>query len=127
MKAAAEEQEKKTRLLLDGSKDAVIVLNERGLIESFNPSAESLFVRPTEDVLGRHASLILPEKVMRPFSARMEMLVGDNADNHGSLPSINNTELLICRTGNASKEMKKITPFNRWKGNSDFTFCFRNC
>ncbi|KAH3762277.1 PAS domain S-box protein [Pelomyxa schiedti] len=101
VKAAAEEQEKKTRLLLDGSKDAVIVLNERGTIESFNPSAESLFGRATEDVLGHHASLILPDKVMRPFSVRMEMLMdpGQTVDpTNGSLPSINNTELIISHT-----------------------------
>ncbi|KAH3755903.1 PAS domain S-box protein [Pelomyxa schiedti] len=109
LKHSVEEKEKKTRLL-DGSKDAVIVLNERGTIESFNPSAESLFECTSKEVLGRHASIILPDTVIHPFSVRMEMLMNNTlkqqknkAEGNDEPPALDGMELII-----SNKEEKEV-------------------
>ncbi len=49
------------RALLDAAVDAVIVIDARGLIETFNRAAEKLFGFAASEVLGQNVSLLMPE------------------------------------------------------------------
>jgi two-component system sensor kinase FixL len=49
------------RALLDAAVDAVIVIDARGLIETFNRAAETLFGFTASEVLGQNVSLLMPE------------------------------------------------------------------
>lgn len=49
------------RAVLDAAVDAVIVIDSRGLIESFNRSAERLFGYTAAETVGRNVSMLMPE------------------------------------------------------------------
>jgi len=49
------------KALLDAAVDAIIVIDHRGRIETFNSAAEVIFGFSAEDVLGKNVSLLMPE------------------------------------------------------------------
>jgi two-component system, LuxR family, sensor kinase FixL len=57
VESAAEE----LRALLDAAVDAIIVIDDRGHIETFNRAAEQMFGFTAAEVLGRNVSLLMPE------------------------------------------------------------------
>lgn len=54
------EREAHLRSILDTIPDAMIVIDEAGLIRSFSPAAERLFGWSAEEVAGRNVSLLMP-------------------------------------------------------------------
>ena len=57
----ANERERYVRLLIANVVDAIIIINQRGLIETFNHAAERTFGYSEEEVLGRNLSMLMPE------------------------------------------------------------------
>ncbi len=49
------------KALLDAAVDAIIVIDHRGRIETFNSAAEVIFGFSAQDVLGKNVSLLMPE------------------------------------------------------------------
>lgn len=43
--------------------DAIAVVNERGIVQSFNPSAERIFGYSSEEMIGQNVSILMPEKI----------------------------------------------------------------
>ncbi len=48
------------RSIIDSAVDAIVVIDARGRIESFNPGAQRLFGYAESDVLGRNVSMLMP-------------------------------------------------------------------
>ena len=55
-------RERETRItaILETAVDGIVTINERGNIETFNPSAEKIFGYAAKDVLGKNVSLLMP-------------------------------------------------------------------
>jgi two-component system, LuxR family, sensor kinase FixL len=58
--ALLREREERLRSILDTIPDAIIVIDERGMIESLSPAAERLFGYPARDAVGQNVSLLMP-------------------------------------------------------------------
>ncbi len=55
------DNERRMRAILDGAVDAVITIDERGLIESANPSTERLFGYRASGLIGKNVKMLMPE------------------------------------------------------------------
>jgi PAS domain S-box-containing protein len=62
---ALRESEAKARAILDTAVDAVITIDSRGIIETFNKAAERLFRCTPEDVLGKNVNRLMPDAQAR--------------------------------------------------------------
>src|SRR5262249_21909956 len=57
---ALQEREARLRSILETAPDAVIVIDERGIMESFSPAAERLFGLTAAEAIGRNVSILMP-------------------------------------------------------------------
>jgi PAS domain S-box-containing protein len=57
---ALRESEAKARAILDTAVDAIITIDARGIIESFNRAAERLFRCTPADIIGRSVNVLMP-------------------------------------------------------------------
>ncbi len=59
-KDALEEREARLRSILETAQDSIIVIDERGIMESYSPSAERLFGYRADEALGQNVSILMP-------------------------------------------------------------------
>ena len=57
---ALRKSEERLRSIVESAVDAIIVIDDRGLIQAFNPSAERLFGYTLGEVLGRNVNMLMP-------------------------------------------------------------------
>lgn len=67
----ANERERYVRLLIANVADAIIIINQRGLIETFNHAAERTFGYKEEDMLGRNLSILMPEPYLNAHDGHL--------------------------------------------------------
>ena len=58
--AALQAVEARLRLILETVPDAIVIIDERGLIESLSTTAEKLFGYSANEVVGKNVSLFMP-------------------------------------------------------------------
>jgi PAS domain S-box-containing protein len=56
----AAEREALLRAIIETAPDALITIDERGLIQIVNPAAERLFQYPAKELLGKNVSILMP-------------------------------------------------------------------
>jgi two-component system, LuxR family, sensor kinase FixL len=54
------ESEQRLRAIVDGAVDAIVTIDDRGIIESVNPSTERLFGYARHELVGRNVSMLMP-------------------------------------------------------------------
>ncbi|MDH4185935.1 MAG: PAS domain S-box protein [Nitrospira sp.] len=59
--AAQQEQELRLRAVVNHAVDGIITINEQGIIESFNPSAERLFGYTASEITGHNIKRLMPD------------------------------------------------------------------
>ncbi len=57
----AQERESRIRAVVDNVGDAIITIDEEGIIESFSPAAEKIFGYFTPEVVGQNIKILMPE------------------------------------------------------------------
>ena len=57
----ADARDKRIRAVFENSADGMVVINRKGIIESFNPSAEKLFAYSQKEVMGKNVKMLMPE------------------------------------------------------------------
>ena len=58
---ALREAEERMRSVVNHVIDGIITIDERGMVESFNPAAEKIFGYPAVEVVGRNVKMLMPE------------------------------------------------------------------
>jgi len=58
---ALREAEERMRSVVNHVIDGIITIDERGMVESFNPAAEKIFGYPAVEVVGRSINMLMPE------------------------------------------------------------------
>lgn len=53
--------EQMSRIIVEAAVDAVITINDQGIISLFNPAAETLFGYTSEEVIGHNIKILMPE------------------------------------------------------------------
>ena len=57
---ALRKSEERVRSIVESAVDAIIVIDDRGSIQAFNPSAERLFGYTSSEVIGRNVNMLMP-------------------------------------------------------------------
>jgi len=60
------------KAIVDTVVDGIITINEKGIIESFNPAAEDIFGYEASEVIGNNVSMLMPEPYSREHDSYLE-------------------------------------------------------
>lgn len=63
--------EEKVRAIVDNIVDGIITINDRGTVETFNPSAEKIFLYQASEVIGNNVKMLMPE----PYQSRHDSFI----------------------------------------------------
>ena len=58
--AVLQDSEARTHAILHTAVDGIITIDDRGIVESFNPAAERLFEYAADEVIGQNISMLMP-------------------------------------------------------------------
>jgi len=59
--SAVRESEARLKAVVDTAVDGIITVDDKGIVQSFNPASERLFGYSSQAVIGRNTSLLMPE------------------------------------------------------------------
>src|SRR5215510_460119 len=69
---ALQEREARLRSILETAQDAIIVIDERGIMESYSPAAERLFGYSADEALGRNVNMLMPSPYRERHDSYLE-------------------------------------------------------
>ena len=76
------ESEANIRMILEHALDAIIVINEKGAIEEWNPQAEAIFGWPKSEVIGRSlADIIIPPQYRQAHQRGIDQFLSTGKGN----------------------------------------------
>lgn len=67
------ERERRLSAVLDNTVDAIITIDERGVVDGFNNAAEKIFGYKAEEVIGKNVNILMPE----PFRAHHDQFIAN--------------------------------------------------
>jgi PAS domain S-box-containing protein len=81
---ALRESEERFRTIVDASKDAMVAIDYEGRITIFNPAAEGMFGRKTQDMVGQPLDLLMPEEYRQQHRKYVKGFF-DTGEPHGAI------------------------------------------
>jgi PAS domain S-box-containing protein len=70
--AKLESSERRVKSILNNAADGIIVIDEAGIVQVFNPSAESMFGYSAHEVVGSNIRMLMPEHLARDHDAHLK-------------------------------------------------------
>lgn len=71
MRALAE-REAQLRLIFDSAPDAMLVIDERGIVRTYSAAAQNMFGWKADEVVGRNVSMLMPDPYRRAHDSYIE-------------------------------------------------------
>ncbi|MCP4411132.1 MAG: response regulator [Gammaproteobacteria bacterium] len=69
--------------ILDNAVEGIISINDRGVIQTYNQSAENIFGFPVDDILGKNITKLVPEKTSTNIDHEIEQsFIADNLESN---------------------------------------------
>lgn len=68
--------ETRTRTILDSVLDGIITISERGIVETFSPSAEKIFGYAAQEVIGENVNMLMPEPYHSAHDSYLRNYIG---------------------------------------------------
>lgn len=81
-------RERRYRSLVETARDAIVTVDDRGVIATWNAAAEALFGHPARDVVGRPITAIMPERFHGAHRAAMDRARAAGALMHPEWPQV---------------------------------------
>ncbi len=81
-KSSTREADTRVRAIMDNVAEGVITIDEKGLIESFNLSAEHLYGYTASEVLGKNINILMPEPYHSEHNKYLECYQVSNERHH---------------------------------------------
>ncbi len=75
----AKVNENKVNAIINTVPDAVITINSKGIVETFNPGAENMFLYKAIEVVGKNVSLLMPEPHKTAHNSYLENFYAGNS------------------------------------------------
>jgi|GEM_PF-3440477 len=73
------DKEARLRSIIDNAVDGIVVIDQRGLVRTFSPAAETIFGYRADELLGRSVNLLMPEPVAADHDAHMARYMAGDA------------------------------------------------
>jgi len=67
-----ESSERRVKSILNNAADGIIVIDDTGIVQVFNPSAESMFGYSAHEVVGNNIRMLMPEYLARDHDAHLK-------------------------------------------------------
>lgn len=117
------EGEKQIRDILNNIVDATLTINEQGIIESFNPSAESTFGYSSAEILGQNIACLMSETDQERLDSYINLhLEPDHSKVVGQGPC----ELLLLRKDGGTFPGELVIGLIRYRTSCTFICTFRD-
>lgn len=75
VESALRDSEARLRAIVGTAVDAIVTIDERGLIDTINPATERMFGYSRDEVVGRNVSMLMPEPYRAEHDAYLERYV----------------------------------------------------
>jgi len=89
----SEAAEKRIRSIVSNLADALIIIDEKGVVEEFSPSAEKMFGYESKEVIGKNIKMLMPS----PYKDSHDRYLSDYLKTGEAHVIGNNREIMACR------------------------------
>ncbi len=101
---ALEKSEHFVRKIIDNAADGIITTNRRGIIHSFNQSAENIFGISAGDIIGKNVSTLMPEPDKSNHDGYLEQFKSEDPNN-----SVGENRLVTAQRKNGEQFPMELT------------------